>query len=152
MFHPTPFLLKTSQQRMTKLHPVGSAIAQAVSRRPLNTKAWVRPEVFQCAICGGQCGTGTGFFQMRLSPVNIFPPLFHIHSTSTLGDEKLPSSTETRTHPILRISCVRSVACKGFSVYALASTLCTLCLHTRLLIPCHDSGAIISSVEEMPLS
>jgi hypothetical protein len=48
-------------------------MAQAVSRRPLNTKARVRSRVSTCGICGGQSGTGT-----RFSPsTSVFPCQFH---------------------------------------------------------------------------
>jgi hypothetical protein len=39
----------------------GRAMAQAVSRRPPTSEAWVRSRVSPCGICGGQSGTGTGF-------------------------------------------------------------------------------------------
>jgi hypothetical protein len=47
-------------------------MAQAVSRRPLTTEASVRSGVSPCGICGGQSGTGTGFFPrvLRFSSVN----------------------------------------------------------------------------------
>jgi hypothetical protein len=37
------------------------AIAQAVSRRPVTTKARIRPRISPCGISGGQSGTGSGF-------------------------------------------------------------------------------------------
>ena len=36
-------------------------MAQAVSRRSLTAEARVRSRVALCGICGGQCGTWTGF-------------------------------------------------------------------------------------------
>jgi hypothetical protein len=48
-------------------------MAQAVSRRPLTTKAWVRAQISSCEICGGQFGTGT-----CLSPgYSVFPCQYH---------------------------------------------------------------------------
>jgi hypothetical protein len=52
----------------------GRAMAQAVSRRPLNAEARDRSGVSPCEICGGQSGTGTGFSpSCRFSPVNFIP-------------------------------------------------------------------------------
>jgi hypothetical protein len=47
-------------------------MAQAVSRRPPTAEARFRSRVGACGICGGQSGTGTGFFPrvLRFSPVN----------------------------------------------------------------------------------
>jgi hypothetical protein len=44
------------------MHLKDCAMAQVVSRRPLTAEAWVRARVNPCGICGGQSGTGTGFF------------------------------------------------------------------------------------------
>jgi hypothetical protein len=63
-------------------------MAQAVSRRPLTAKAWVRARVNTCGVCGGQNGTRTGSSQSSsFFPANIIPPWL---STLTyhLGDEK----------------------------------------------------------------
>jgi hypothetical protein len=38
------------------------AMAQIVSRRPVAAEARVRARVFPCGICGGQSGSGIGFF------------------------------------------------------------------------------------------
>jgi hypothetical protein len=48
-------------------------MAQAVSRRPLTAEARVRSPVSPCEICGGQSGTGTGFFPSS----SVFPCQFH---------------------------------------------------------------------------
>jgi hypothetical protein len=54
-------------------------MAQAVSRRLLTVEARVRSLVVPCGICGGQSGTGTGFFfrVLRFSPVNFIPLVLH---------------------------------------------------------------------------
>jgi hypothetical protein len=54
-------------------------MAQAVSRRPLNTEARVRSRASPCGICGGQSGTGTGF------PLSIS---FHRCSITWKNDKK----------------------------------------------------------------
>jgi hypothetical protein len=48
---------------------VGSAIAQAVSRRLLTTEVRVHAQVSPCGICGGQSDTGIGFSSSPL----VFP-------------------------------------------------------------------------------
>jgi hypothetical protein len=56
-------------------------MAQAVSCRPLSAEAQAQSKAIPCGICGGQCGTGTGFCQCTsVSPVSIIPPTLHIHS------------------------------------------------------------------------
>jgi hypothetical protein len=50
-------------------------MAQAVTRRPLTAEARVRGRVNPCGSCGGQSGTGTGYFpSSSVSLVNITPP------------------------------------------------------------------------------
>jgi hypothetical protein len=57
---------------------------QAVSRRPLTVEAQVRVRVSPCRICGGQSGTGTGFFRVLLfcSVSIIIPPGLHTNLSS----------------------------------------------------------------------
>jgi hypothetical protein len=54
-------------------------MAQAVSRQPLTAEARVRSRVSPCGICGGQCGTGTGFSPrvLRIFPVSFIIPVIH---------------------------------------------------------------------------
>jgi hypothetical protein len=59
-------------------------MAQAVSRRPLTTEARVRSRFSPCGICGGQRGTGTGFFPSTL----VFPCQFHSTGAPLQGKTK----------------------------------------------------------------
>jgi hypothetical protein len=45
---------------VTSFIQLGSAMAQAVSRRPLTAEAQVRVRVNLCGICGGKSDTGSG--------------------------------------------------------------------------------------------
>jgi hypothetical protein len=58
---------------------IGHAMVQAVSRRSPTAEARVRSRVGPFGICGGQSGTGTGFFLrvLRFSPVDFIPPVLH---------------------------------------------------------------------------
>jgi hypothetical protein len=47
-------------------------MAQAVSRRPSNAKAWVRSPASSCGICGGKSGTGTGLRDVSRRPWGIW--------------------------------------------------------------------------------
>jgi hypothetical protein len=64
--------------------PVGRAMAQAASRRPLTAEARLRSRVSPCGICGGQSGTGAGF-----SPsTSVFPCQFHSTGAPLQGKTK----------------------------------------------------------------
>ena len=60
-------------------------MTQAVSRRPLTAEARVRSRVIPCGICGGQSGTGTGFFPPSTS---VFPCQFNSTGAPLLGKMK----------------------------------------------------------------
>jgi hypothetical protein len=60
---------------------LGRAMSQAVSRRPLTVDARVRSRVSPCGICGGQSGTGTGFFPIT----EVFPCQFHSTGAPLFG-------------------------------------------------------------------
>jgi hypothetical protein len=56
----------------------GSAMAQAVSRRPLTAESRVRTQINPCEICGGQSVTGTDFF----SSSSVFTLSIQFHRLS----------------------------------------------------------------------
>jgi hypothetical protein len=51
----------------------GRAMAQVVIRRPLTLEARVRARFIPCGICGGQSGTGTGFYPSS----SVYPCQYH---------------------------------------------------------------------------
>jgi hypothetical protein len=80
------------------------AMAQAVSRRPLTAEARVRSRVSPCEICGGQSGTGTGFF----SELSVFPWCSIICKTRF---KKLLICITGVAQEALRLWYVRSICC-----------------------------------------
>jgi hypothetical protein len=68
----------------------GSAMAQAVGRRPLTAESRVRAQVNLCGLCTGQSGTGTGF-----SPSSsVFPRQYNstvaLHTHISCGIKNRP--------------------------------------------------------------
>jgi hypothetical protein len=53
---------------------LGRALAQAVSRWLPTAAARVRVRA-ACGVCGGQSGTGAGFFRVLQFPLPIIPPI-----------------------------------------------------------------------------
>jgi hypothetical protein len=75
----------------------GRAMAQVVSRRPLTAEARVRSLVNPCEICGGQSGTGTGFFwSTSVFPLSIS---FHRCSITRKNERKLIFITGLQNKP-----------------------------------------------------
>jgi hypothetical protein len=70
---------------LSLIQQFGRAMVQAVSRRSLTAEAQVRSWVSPCVICGGQRGTGTGFFPPSTS---VFPCRFHSTGAPLLGKVK----------------------------------------------------------------
>jgi hypothetical protein len=55
-------------------------------RPSLAAESRVRAQVGPCRICSGKMALGQVFLQfLRLSPVNIIPPGFHIHHLGITG-------------------------------------------------------------------
>jgi hypothetical protein len=65
-------VLKCNRTTLTNVFIiVGRAVAQVVSHRIPTAAAQVRAQVRPCVICGGQSGTGAGFFpSTSVSPAN----------------------------------------------------------------------------------
>jgi hypothetical protein len=75
VYRNLPYLFRLSRYLIN-----GRAMAQAVSRWPVTAETRVRVRVDPCGICGGQSGTRAGFSpSSSVFPVNIIPPLLHIH-------------------------------------------------------------------------
>lgn len=56
----------------------GCALAQAVINQPVTTETQVQSQASPCVMCGGQCGTGTGFSQVSLVwLVSAIPLVLH---------------------------------------------------------------------------
>jgi hypothetical protein len=53
---------------------VGRAVAQEISRWLPTAAAWVRNRA-ACGVCGGQSGTGAGFFRVLRFLLSIIPPI-----------------------------------------------------------------------------
>jgi hypothetical protein len=64
---------------------IGRAIAQAVNRQLSTAAVRVRAQVNLCGICGGQSGTGAGFFRVLRFPLPILIPPATPHSSSSSG-------------------------------------------------------------------
>jgi hypothetical protein len=69
-------------------------MAQAISRRPPTAEARVRSRFGPCVICGGQCGTGTGFSMSTL----VFPCKFLSTSASLHGKARKLITFTTGLH------------------------------------------------------
>jgi hypothetical protein len=69
-FFPKGWLTTCKETRF--LTPVANrAMVQAVILRPLKAQARVRARISQFGICGGQRGTGTGFFELVGIPLSV---------------------------------------------------------------------------------
>jgi len=66
----------------------GCAKGQGFNCWLFTEQIWVCTQCSSCGICGGQNGTGTGFFSQSFGlPVIIIPLLLHIHSYIIWGME-----------------------------------------------------------------
>jgi hypothetical protein len=76
-------IIRTVQLRTVRWDR-GRAIVQVVSRRLPTAAAWVQSQVRLCGICGGQSGTGVGFFRVLrfLLLILIAPTAPHSLSSS----------------------------------------------------------------------
>jgi hypothetical protein len=83
-------LLQVSVSVAHQTHGImGCAMTQAVSRRPLTAEARIRSRVGPCGICGGQSGTGTGFYPSN----SVFPGQFHCTGALLHGKAEKTSSS-----------------------------------------------------------
>jgi hypothetical protein len=103
------------------------AIAQAVSRRPSTAEAVVRSQASPCGICGGQSGTGTGFFP------EYFGFSLSVSSTGAPLLGKMKKTAHLHLHyrvaqEALRLWCVRSICCGAlYHVKKSAKNACMYC-------------------------
>jgi hypothetical protein len=81
----------------------GCAMAQPASRRLLTAEDRVRSRVSPCGICGGQCGTGTGF---SLS-TSVFPCHFYSTVAPLQGKTKNKESSLSQVCTIILKAAVR---------------------------------------------
>jgi hypothetical protein len=83
-----------------------SAVAKALSRRPVIAEAWVRSQVSPCEICGGRTASGTGFspsisvyaivMLFLISPGSCFPVPVSLHQFCILIFFLISSLSEGR--------------------------------------------------------
>jgi hypothetical protein len=82
------------------------AIAQAVVCRLPTAAARVRAQVRSCGICGGQSGSGAGFFRVLRFPLPILIPPTAPHSSymviGTIGQFSGRRTKWTQSHPTPR--------------------------------------------------
>jgi hypothetical protein len=97
---------------------LGSAIAQAVSRRLPTAAALFRFHVRSCGICGGQSGNGEGFLrELRFSLLIHIPPTAS-YSSVIRGWYRRPTSgwrtKWTQSYPTPRIKLINDFGCIDF--------------------------------------
>jgi hypothetical protein len=72
-----------SDETMMNIDRLGRTIAQAVSRQIPTPAGRVRAQVRSCGNCGGQSGTGEGFFRVLRFPLPILIPPTAPHWSSS---------------------------------------------------------------------
>jgi hypothetical protein len=79
----TPYILLDATYFLNNVYD-SRAMALAVSRRPPTAEARVQFRVGPCGMCGGQSGTGTGFFPST----SVLPRQFYSTDVPLLGKMK----------------------------------------------------------------